>query len=68
MILDFTVKLGGHKVMVNVSALECGKYRVAVQELDVDKKSIVDIDSTFISRYTAMQFAKKYVQEYLNEL
>ncbi len=68
MILDFSVMLGDDEVMVQVSKLECGKFWTIVRELDHEKKSIVDIDSTFVSKYSAIKFAKQYVEEYMNEL
>lgn len=68
MILDFTIMLGDHEVIVNVSKLESGKYWTTVRELNVDKKAILDIDATFDSYCCAMRFAKQYVQEFMNEL
>ena len=68
MILDFSIKLGDHDVMVNVSDLECGKFWTSIRELDCDKKAIVDIDATFVSKYSAVKFAKEYVAYYMNEL
>lgn len=68
MILDFSIKLGDHKVMVSVSELECGKFWATIRELDLDNRAIVDIDSTFISKRSAINFAKRYVEEYMSEL
>lgn len=68
MILDFSVKLGDHEVTVNVSELESGKFWVTVRELDHEKKAILDIDCTFVSKYSAVEFAIRYVREYISEL
>ena len=68
MILDFSAKLGDNDVMVKVYGLECDKYWTIVRELDHEKKLVLYIHSTFVSKCSAIKFAKQYVEEYMNEL
>ena len=67
MILDFSVMLGDHEVMVNVEELSNGNFSAIVRELDYHKSPIVDIEATFVSKHAAFVFAKQYVEKYVNE-
>ena len=68
MILDFFIKLGDHEVYVQVDELSTGKFCTIVREYDFKRRAIVDIDSTFVSKRSAIIFAKRYVEEYISEL